>query len=263
MSNQDRPPVPVERKAVDRPWRFWASAAVGGFVLIAIVFGFFVISGRGAEGVGGAIGIAHHSHDEEVFPATTPPPTNVAWTSATRAMIANADPEEGRTIATRCAGCHGETGIATVPGFPHLAGQQATAIYKQLRDYADRNRESPIMTPMAQGLTEAEMATVARYFEAQAAPPYARPSDTPSQYLALVTNGDPSRGLPPCDSCHARRAVLPGTPILEGQVASYLAQQIGAFATGQRGNDIYGLMRTVASMLTQAEIDQLARHFGT
>lgn len=53
-----------------------------------------------------------------------------------------------------------------------------------------------------------------------------------------------------------------GTSSLDGQPAAYLQQQLEAFVSGARGNDIYALMRTIAAMLTPAVIEQLAGHYG-
>ncbi len=139
MTVQDPDPS-SESPSTIRRWRLWASAAVVGFVVLAIAIGFFVISSRGEDGIEGALGIDHR-HDEAA-PAVgaavaAPPPTMVAWTSTTLALLDAASPEAGRAIAVpACAGCHGENGIAVAAAFPNLAGQHSTAIYKQLRDYA-------------------------------------------------------------------------------------------------------------------------------
>lgn len=264
VPEQDRPPVPVEPKSVDRPWRLWASIAVGSFVLLAIVIGFFVISFRGEDGVAGALGIVHpHEATDALEAPLTPPPTGVAWTTATRALLDEADQTRGQAIAaSTCAGCHGLEGSATAPTFPNLAGQSAAALYKQLRDYADGNRTSPIMASFAQALDDVQMADVAAYYAAwpSVAPPNSR--DVPNEIVVLATNGDPARGLPPCDSCHTAPGGPVGTPRLDGQAVTYLQQQLAAFAAGERGNDIYGLMRSVAVVLTPTEIEQLSLYYG-
>ncbi|MGD9738786.1 MAG: cytochrome c [Bauldia sp.] len=264
VPEDDRPPVPVEPQAVDRPWRLWASVAIGSFVLLAIVIGFFVISFRGEDGVAGALGIVHrHEATLDAFAAATPPPTEVAWTTATRTLLRDASLAEGQAIATgTCAGCHGENGIATAAAFPNLAGLSAAAIYKQLRDYADGHRPSPIMAGIAQGIDEGQMAEVARYYASLPAPARSARTDIQREIVVLATNGDPARGLPPCDSCHTVAGGPVGTPGLDGQAATYLEQQLAAFAAGERGNDIYGLMRSVAVLLTPTEIEQLARYYG-
>ena len=45
--------VPAEQEALDRPWRKWASIAVGGFVVVSLIFGFLVLptGQKGAYGL--------------------------------------------------------------------------------------------------------------------------------------------------------------------------------------------------------------------
>lgn len=263
MAELPDPPAPRDADDANRRWRLWASVGAVAFVGLAVVIGFFVISSRGEDGVAGALGI--HQHDEaETSPAvaSSPPPTSVAWTRATLTLLEEAVAEEGAPLALACSGCHGENGIGIDPSFPNLAGQHRTAIYKQLRDYADGHRLSPIMTSMVQGLDDGQMAGVAAFFASLPAAPRSRPAETPADIVELATNGDPTRGIPPCDSCHAARGALQGVPALDGQSSVYLQQQMVAFAGNQRGNDIYGLMRSVAAMLTDAEIEQLAHYYG-
>ena len=63
--------------------------------------------------------------------------------------------------------------------------------------------------------------------------------------------------------CHGTRAGGPiETPTLTGRYAQYIEAQLTAFATGQRHNDIYHRMRSVASKLTPAEIKLLAIYYS-
>lgn len=52
-------------------------------------------------------------------------------------------------------------------------------------------------------------------------------------------------------------------PWLRGQSSTYLAQQMRAFASGARRNDINEQMRKVARQLTSAEIDSLSKYYAT
>ncbi|MCW5714496.1 MAG: cytochrome c4 [Bauldia sp.] len=261
----DAPPAPLPSQSANRRWRLWASAAVAGFTLVAVVIGFFVISSRGEGGVTGALGL-DHVHDVQGAPTAAVPgslPTQVAWTAATLKLIADGDGAAGRTLALQsCAGCHGETGIAVAAAFPNLAGQPRTAIFKQLRDYASGHRASPIMVAVAQGLSEVDMADLAGHFAAETPATTVGAADAPAAIVELALNGDTARGLPPCSSCHSARGGPVGTPPIAGQPAAYLEQQLIAFAAGTRTNDIYGLMRVVAAMLTPAEVTALAAYYG-
>lgn len=68
--------------------------------------------------------------------------------------------------SARCVACHGVTGIAQNPTFPHLAGQNAAYLELQLERFRNGQRYDPLMTPIAQSLTAEELPALARYFEA-------------------------------------------------------------------------------------------------
>jgi cytochrome c553 len=65
---------------------------------------------------------------------------------------------------TVCAGCHGPEGRSVNPLYPNLARQQATYLAKAIRDYRDGRRSDPLMTPMAQGLSDAEIDDLAALY---------------------------------------------------------------------------------------------------
>ncbi len=53
-----------------------------------------------------------------------------------------------------------------------------------------------------------------------------------------------------------------GAPGLQGQQRAYLEQQLLAFKSGSRHNDISEQMRSVARQLSDAEIAQLAAYYS-
>jgi len=73
----------------------------------------------------------------------------------------------GKAGATVCAGCHGMDGIAVVPGFPNLAGQNETYLINQLKAFREKTRtggQSVIMYGMAGGLSDEDIKNLAAYF---------------------------------------------------------------------------------------------------
>ena len=172
----------------------------------------------------------------------------------------------GAEVAQGCVACHGERGIAADPQNPNLAGQSAAAIYKQLHDYKSGSRVHEVMTGIAQGLNEQQIVEVATHFASSTRrdldPTTAEVVD--EDIIRLVERGDPSRGLPACNSCHGFNAGGPiETPTLSHQNREYLARQMHAFRTGDRRNDIYTRMRSVSAKLTDREIDRLANFYAT
>ena len=80
----------------------------------------------------------------------------------------------------------------------------------------------------------------------------------------IAYQGDWSRDLPACFSCHGPSGVgAEQFPRLAGQQASYLKTQLEAWQSGTRKGDADNMMGNVASKLTAAEIDQLAQYFAS
>ncbi len=264
-----------EPDALDRPWRVWASIAVGGIVLSGILLGVLIIpvvQGR-SEGIDAytaicrALGILPGSPARQQVPDRTPPTpvSQVVWTPALLQVLAEARPERGRAKAQEvCVACHGEQGVSVAAEYPNLAGQSGAAIYKQLNDYRTGSRTNPQMTDIAKALDEATLADVAAYYAAQPMrnPNPATLADSPPSIVRLVDLGDPSRNIPPCAACHRPGAGGPiETPILSEQRKEYIALQLQMFATGKRRNDVYGRMRAISARLTPIEIDGLATYY--
>ena len=79
-----------------------------------------------------------------------------------------ADVEQGKQAAkNRCASCHGATGRSNNPMYPNLAGQHASYLSKQMRDFQSGKRQDPVMNAMLKGVTEATIDDLAAYFSTQ------------------------------------------------------------------------------------------------
>jgi cytochrome c553 len=78
-----------------------------------------------------------------------------------------------------------------------------------------------------------------------------------------VIYGAPLRGIAPCGSCHGSLDNKVGSPWLEGQSDVYMRDQLRAFATGQRRNDISQQMRNIARAMTAQEIDEAAAYYAS
>ncbi len=70
---------------------------------------------------------------------------------------------------TQCFACHGVNGVSLNPEFPSLAGQGKAYVIKQLNAFRNGDRKSPIMNPMAAGLSDEDIANVADYFSSKTA----------------------------------------------------------------------------------------------
>jgi cytochrome c553 len=67
-----------------------------------------------------------------------------------------------------CAACHGETGMAQMPGAPNLAGQKLDYLREALRQYRDGRRNIPLMRAAIGPMSDADLDELARWYSAQA-----------------------------------------------------------------------------------------------
>jgi cytochrome c553 len=182
-------------------------------------------------------------------------------TSTTLANPSQESIGRGATLAQRCAICHGPTGISRADS-PNLAGQYASVIYKQLLDFRSGARNNAIMTPFAINLTDQEIYDLAAYYAYLPRLPAYHPTPQLPR-PRIVIYGAPMRGIAPCGSCHGSLDNKAGSPWLEGQSAVYMREQLQAFASGQRLNDISQQMRNIARAMTPQEIEEAAAYYAS
>lgn len=65
-----------------------------------------------------------------------------------------------------CLACHGTDGLAQIPDAPNLAGETNIYIDTQLKAFRSGKRVHDIMTPIAQGMTDADIRAVADWYSA-------------------------------------------------------------------------------------------------
>jgi cytochrome c553 len=198
--------------------------------------------------------------------ANAEPSSAVAFDAATLKLLADADPARGENLAKegKCRKCHGENGVSEDPEDVNIAGLSASYIYKQLADYKDRNRDDRDMYKAMKELEAQQMADLAVWFAEQEPAQPAADRNTSPEVLKLVFQGDPERLLKACASCHGRdgRGGQFDHPALAGQHREYFIYTLTEFQEGDRTNDIYARMRSVAEALTEEEIEALATYYG-
>jgi cytochrome c553 len=77
------------------------------------------------------------------------------------------DPAVGKALARNCTACHGETGIASNPAWPHIAGQRAGYLVNVLKAFRAGLRKDPMMAGVTRALSDADIANLAAYYAAQ------------------------------------------------------------------------------------------------
>jgi cytochrome c553 len=106
---------------------------------------------------------------------------------------------------------------------------------------------------------------MADYFAALRPPPVSQAiADVSPTLLArgrsLVTQGDPTHGVPACMGCHgpALTGMEPAIPGLVGLHPSYISAQLGAFRYGTRTAPAPDCMQIVAATLTENDVTAVA-----
>jgi cytochrome c553 len=151
------------------------------------------------------------------------------------------DAEAGRKVAGMCRTCHGLDGIAVMPVAPNIAGEPAAYLAAQLEAFRSGARVNEMMSVVAGGLNDAQIADVAAWYAAQAVT------------ATLPAGAEPAAAPEPCASCHGADgiAVEATAPNLAGESAIYLDTQLKAFRSGKRPSDV---MAPLAAGLDDAAI---------
>jgi cytochrome c553 len=246
------------------------SVAITAIVLvIAAVIGFLLLPALDPTGskvaglwdsICGAAGVPK-TPSEATPVQSTETRSTVVLTSSMLSHPTTQSIGRGATLAQQCAICHGPTGVSRADS-PNLAGQYASVIYKELKDFQSGARVNAVMSPFAAALEDQEMRDLAAYYSFLPRLPAYHPQEMLPR-PRVVINGAPVRGIAPCGACHGSLDNKTGSPWLEGQSSAYLKSQLDAFASGNRTNDISRQMRNIATRMTPEEIDAAARYYAS
>lgn len=185
---------------------------------------------------------------------------------------AEGDAEAGKNKAAVCAACHGNDGNSMIDMNPKLAGQHQAYLVKQLKDFktaaetgGKEGRNNAVMNGMAAALSEQDMKDIAAWYASQEAKDGTTPEDVVEAGAKLYQGGDLERGITACIACHGPRGNGMGLayfPDISGQHAAYIKSQLEQFKSGDRANDLNGMMRDIAKKLTDEDIDILSKYLG-
>lgn len=128
-----------------------------------------------------------------------------------------------------CAGCHGTDGNSQIKGIPSLAAQPKLFLENQLVLIREGVRDVPSMKGMLEGVSDAEITALAKYYSEKNLAPV--PSDRDAEVFAR--GGQLAEGMR-CGICH-----LPSylgrdqIPRLAGQREDYLLLSMQQFKNNQ------------------------------
>ena len=184
-------------------------------------------------------------------------------TMAINAHAEGGDPAVGKEKSSACAACHGADGNSPAPIWPSLAGQHAAYTEKQLRDFLSGSRKNEQMSAMAAVLTPEDIPHVAAYFASQKIRPGVAKEEMVAAGEKLYRAGDMKTGVAACMGCHGpagKGNLQAGYPSVHGQQATYTATQLKTFKSGDRSNDVNGVMRLIASRMSDSQIEAVSEY---
>ncbi|EEY44703.1 cytochrome c553 [Vibrio mimicus VM223] len=77
------------------------------------------------------------------------------------------DVAAGQAKAAVCAACHGMDGVAVIPGYPNLKGQNEQYIISSVKAYKNKERNgglAAVMQAQAMMLSDDDIANLAAYY---------------------------------------------------------------------------------------------------
>jgi cytochrome c553 len=195
------------------------------------------------------IEVAQHSNGQQCTACHNPHSPKIA---AALAKVAG-DAAAGKQRAAACASCHGADGLSANDTWPNLAGQNAAYLARILAAYKSGDQKDVAMTPLAQGLSNADIQNLAAHYAGLSC-------KAPANETRV---GDASKGkvlAKNCAACHGETGVAsnPAWPKLAGQKPGYLVNVLKAFKAGLRKDP---MMAGVARGLSDTDIANLAAYY--
>ncbi len=172
-----------------------------------------------------------------------------------------------------CTACHGEQGRAGPDGYyPRLTGKPAGYLFNQLKNFQEGRRHYNLMARMVDPLSDAYLQEIADHFAHLKLPypPAVQATERISDRILkqgkkLALEGDSSRGIPACNTCHGTHltGIQPNVPGLLGLPLDYLNAQLGAWQTLQRKATAPDCMSDIVKRLASEDLVAVATWLST
>tara|TARA_B100000029_G_scaffold513683_1_gene614003 strand:+ start:3618 stop:4178 length:561 start_codon:yes stop_codon:yes gene_type:complete len=181
-------------------------------------------------------------------------------------MAMSSEVSQDNDISSTCVACHGQNGISSNPIWPNLAGQNPRYLKSQLQAFKkgpNGDRNNPVMYGIAQTLSDKDMDDLANYYAGLEK----SIGTTQDKYLILGRNiyrgGILDIKIQACIACHGPNGLgnyAAGIPMLSGQHADYIYQQLKNFQSGVRSNDQNKMMRNIVHRMTDNEMRAVSHY---
>ena len=169
-----------------------------------------------------------------------------------------------------CAACHGTQGEGGSPGAPRLGGQDTEYLEHALIMFKSRTRASPVMLPIAAGLSDAEIHDLAAYFGSLKGTRVLEAASPPARLVEagrlLAHEGSQADSTPGCFSCHGPTGHGVGArfPGIAGQPMAFIVDRLHEFqARAKNGTPAPASMTSVAATMSESQITEAAAYLST
>ncbi len=182
--------------------------------------------------------------------------------------IAKGDATAGKQKSATCSACHGMDGNSTVPQWPKIAGQKQSYIVQQLMDFKvgeKSGRHNDTMYPIVAMLSKQDMEDLAAYFSSLPGSIGAASPKLAARGKALYRGGDLENKITACTACHGptgQGIETAAYPRLAGQHPDYIVQQLKAFKSKERANDLNAIMRDISAKLSDDDMLAVASYIN-
>lgn len=177
----------------------------------------------------------------------------------------------------KCAGCHGIDGNSQLDYHPNIAGLSKSYILKQLNDFKRGIRINSEMEAVVNSLSISEITLLSKYYSNQTLLTDKLTSSAKKSKLIDLNLGKAifrgerfDYGIPACASCHGDRgeggkSIKHGLiyPKLIGQKEQYSINQLKLFREKKRSNDSPAMMRNIAAMMDDEDIESVVAYIST
>ena len=177
------------------------------------------------------------------------------------------DAAAGRVLASKtCIACHGEDGNSLIAGYPHIAGQSARYLFRQMKLMRDGDRDPGDMAGQLDNMTDQDLEDMAVFYASQPSRVAQASREGIELGEAIYRGGIVAKQVAACTACHAPDGsgnALAGFPSLSGQSTAYVVEQLKAYREGQRrtdAGDYEGMMRQTAANMSDGEITAVANY---
>lgn len=178
---------------------------------------------------------------------------------------AKGNPEAGAAKAAVCSACHGQNGEAIMSSYPNLAGQHYDYLLTQMRYFKEGKRKATLMMGQVDNLSDDDLKDIAAYFSAKPKVEGTAQGGDLKHGESIYRGGLADKGVPACAACHSPRGLgngPAGFPLISGQHADYIANQLKNYRSGERMYDgtQNQMMRGVAGNLSDADIEAVSAY---